>query len=506
MISEDYYAILGVSRDATVEEIKSAYRRLARQYHPDLNQGTTKLGTQFQRIAGAYAVLGSPTQRSKYDSSLGSSTATPSQAPPQAPSPSARARFAQSAGRPATVLRRTHRWWEWSRWKSLAVIALALAVMAVALSALPHFQNTSAPPTPPATTQVASAAAPTRLPVVAPVPPTVPRGVITPGAGRLCPSGWHCADIGDPSAAGGQSVSDGTWSVKAGPAGTSAGDQAHIAWQELRGDGSVSARIEGLSGPSSGKAAGIAIRASLAPDAPWYWVGELWNGGFPYFGMICRGCSGPTSMGLGLSVPAYVGIGRVGNVFTVYSSSDGKTWAAAVNFMAAARAMAMGSTALAGLDVRSNSSASGVVAVFDHVAVSGPHVRSIPLEIFNNWSPAQVADGPADPTLFSIGTTYELEAIFDYHYPSGPAVGSIGLKAANGKIYGPWPIVASGDSGYLYPLWSARFRATIPPGTYQVIDSSPSNWSHSGGEGFSDVWGSPAGPLQPQQGVPLRGS
>ena len=331
------------------------------------------------------------------------------------------------------------------------------------------------------------------------------RGVITPVAGRLCPSGWQCADIGDPLAAGGQYVSNGKWSVKAGPAGTSAGDQAHLAWQELRGDGSVSARIEGLSGPSSGKAAGIAMRASLAPDAPWYWVGELWNGGFPYFGMACRGCSGPTSMGLGLSVPAYVGIGRVGNVFTAYSSTDGKTWAPAVPFMAAARAMTIGSTALAGLDVRSNSNASGVVAVFDHVAVSGPHERSIPLEIVNNWNAGQVADGPMAPTLFSVRTTYVLQEIINYHYPNGPVRGSIGLKAANGKTYGPWTVVASVGYGPTpYSVWLARFRATIPPGTYQVIDSSPSTWSQdraSGGEGFSDVWGSPAGPPQPQQGI-----
>jgi len=343
------------------------------------------------------------------------------------------------------------------------------------------------------------------LTAVASVPTPARRGAITPVAGRLCPSGWHCADIGDPLAAGGQSVSNGKWTVKAGPAGTSAGDQAHIAWQDLRGDGSVSARIAGLSGRSSNKAAGIAIRATLAANAPWYWVGELWNGGFPYFGMACRGCSGPTTMGLSLSVPAYVGIGRVGNVFTAYSSSDGKTWAPAARFMAAARAMTMGSTALAGLDVRSNNTASAVVAVFDHVAVSGPHVRSVPLEIFNNWNTAQVADGPMSPTLFSIGTTYELEEIVTFHYPNGPALGSIGLKAANGKIYGPWTIVAGVGYGPTpYSIWTARFRATISPGTYQVIDSSPSNWSQdesSGGEGFSDVWGSPAGPLHPQQGI-----
>ncbi len=61
---EDYYDILGVSRSATKEEIKKAYRKLANKYHPDKNPNGDE---QFKKIAEAYSVLGDETKRSQYD-------------------------------------------------------------------------------------------------------------------------------------------------------------------------------------------------------------------------------------------------------------------------------------------------------------------------------------------------------------------------------------------------------------------------------------------------------
>ena len=63
----DYYEILGVSRTVTEQELKSAYRRLAHQYHPDKNQGDAKAEEKFKEAAEAYAVLSDPEQRSRYD-------------------------------------------------------------------------------------------------------------------------------------------------------------------------------------------------------------------------------------------------------------------------------------------------------------------------------------------------------------------------------------------------------------------------------------------------------
>ncbi len=66
-MGKDYYAILGVSRNATQEEIKKAYRRVALKYHPDRNPGDKEAEEKFKEAAEAYEVLSDPEKRARYD-------------------------------------------------------------------------------------------------------------------------------------------------------------------------------------------------------------------------------------------------------------------------------------------------------------------------------------------------------------------------------------------------------------------------------------------------------
>ncbi|GCE10393.1 DnaJ C-terminal domain-containing protein [Tengunoibacter tsumagoiensis] len=89
---KDYYKILGLARGASADDIKKAFRKLARKYHPDVNPGDKKAEEKFKEINEAYEVLSDPEKRQKYD------TLGPNWQEQFGPSPSAAGRRTQYAG------------------------------------------------------------------------------------------------------------------------------------------------------------------------------------------------------------------------------------------------------------------------------------------------------------------------------------------------------------------------------------------------------------------------
>jgi molecular chaperone DnaJ len=83
-MAKDYYQVLGVPKDAALADIKKAYRKLARKYHPDLNPGDKTAEARFKEIQEAYAVLGDAKKRSQYDQS-GAAGGFPPEAEPGGP-------------------------------------------------------------------------------------------------------------------------------------------------------------------------------------------------------------------------------------------------------------------------------------------------------------------------------------------------------------------------------------------------------------------------------------
>jgi hypothetical protein len=187
-------------------------------------------------------------------------------------------------------------------------------------------------------------------------------------ASASCPSPWSCADIGSPALAGSESVSGGTWTIKAGGAdiyGTA--DQLHFDWQTLPGDGSVSAHVVSQTTTSSWAKAGVMLRATTDAGSLNYAVFITPGNGIT---VQYRNAVNGTTAKLTTMVataPIYLKASRSGTTFSAYSSPDGSTWT-----LIAGSTKALGSITgplLAGMAVTSHNAGAICTVVMDTVVV-----------------------------------------------------------------------------------------------------------------------------------------
>ena len=153
---------------------------------------------------------------------------------------------------------------------------------------------------------------------------------VTPGEvpppGFACLTGWTCADIGNTSPAGSQSLSGSTWTVLGGGAdifGTA--DAFHFVWQGLTADGSLSAQVVSQSDSSSWAKAGPMLRATTDPGSPYYAAFVTPGNGITVQWRSTQGGSTGQVTTTGVA-QVYLKVARAGDVFMAFSSPDGVTW------------------------------------------------------------------------------------------------------------------------------------------------------------------------------------
>lgn len=98
-----------------------------------------------------------------------------------------------------------------------------------------------------------------------------------------------------------------------------------------------------------------------------------------------------------------------------------------------------------------------------------------------------VQNSPSQPTTFTLDQTAVITRVQDYHYfNSGALPGTIGLRHADGTLYGPWQTFGLPGQGQVSnAYWVAEPFVTLKPGTYTVVDSDTSTWSHNSASGFA---------------------
>jgi len=234
------------------------------------------------------------------------------------------------------------------------------------------------------------------------------------------PSGWLDRDVGTVTVVGTSSYSNGTFTINgSGYQIYSAADSFHFAYQQLAGDGSITARVVSMQGASGWwAAAGVMIRETLDTASD---NAALLDNPQPHnFGFDVRTASGGSTGQIGwvsLTPPYWVRVTRSGNAFRAYSSADASTWTQ----LGSTQTINMAQNVYAGLAVESGSTSSLATATFDNVSVSSsllnPNIGSV------------------QPTSGSEGDTVTISGI---NFGSTQGNSTVSFGGVQATTVGPW--------------------------------------------------------------------
>jgi hypothetical protein len=213
---------------------------------------------------------------------------------------------------------------------------------------------------------VTDTATPSDTPAETPsaTPTDTPSATPQPGA---CPAGWTCAEVGNPAQPGGQTLAGSTWTVQGGYHSGASSDSFHYVWQAIAGDGSVSARVVAQTDGRLRAKAGVMLRQSASPDAPFYAAFIASGTTLEVQYRDTPGTNAVQKVTLQDSMPAYLKVMRSGTTFSAATSSDGTTW---VPMAASSVSLNLGTAPLAGLAVNAHNASGLNTATFDSVSVT----------------------------------------------------------------------------------------------------------------------------------------
>jgi hypothetical protein len=278
-------------------------------------------------------------------------------------------------------------------------------------------------------------AAPTNTP--APAPTATP-----------CASTWTCADIGNPTPVGDQSLNNGTWVLQ----GTGTGiarqfDQVHYVYQTVAADATLTAHITSLANTDQAAKAGVMLRASNAVDAAFFGMFVTPGNGIVVLYRASTGAVTKTTAQLAGAAPAYLQVARSGTIFTAYTSTDSVNWTPVIG--ASLSLPVISGTLLAGLVATPGIGGAHGEADFDTVSLTNS-APPPPVPCPAPWTCADIgpphATGPGAQT-YQNGTWTVIAAgsdiwttgdDFHYIWQTLPADGTVSAHIIAQSDSGPW--------------------------------------------------------------------